>query len=317
MNTFFDLFLKDKCIICNKISKKYGYCYEHYDTNNIKNIVDNMMKNICESNIDDLYDNIKNIKCEIKHQMININEKIKYYMNQFQPKISIKQKYIGNIICDEFKNELMYTNMHVDYKNILKFIKNIKLDKWNELNVNDENKHLTEILNVRKIMLQKKLLTYDMLLIDNINLFKKNVTTNNDILINALINLNNIIYITNEKSENINNHLLRYDIYFILLTKNHDLFEVYIELDESVHTSYKLNSKEYKYDVYKDIYCLINGKSFVRYYQKTKKMNNNDINNIIDIINDIINTNMPKWYIYDKYIEHKQMKNCINLDIDL
>lgn len=307
-----------KCDICDDYSIIVGTCSKHYKDSILINIKDKIFDNLLEekSNIlklFELYHKLQKIENENK-QFIKINiKKLKE-----ENKLFTKQKDISNLIINKDLEKIIQTDFNYNkiLKNIDEIIENNKqnkkyinknnkqyITKIQKINLNELNTKYKNSKNNRKIILN----IYDNIKTQNSEKRKKCSFTifNNDYLIKELLHIfeSKILYATTELPINIKNHILRYDIYLILYTKNNDLFECIIETDEKHH--YNEEKKiENLYDIYKDIYCITNSISLLRI--KTNKLKDNDIEIAKNFINKIIETNYPLYDLGEEYIKIKE-----------
>ena len=316
---FISLFNRKTCIICEKSSKKHGFCYQHFDKQKIKQIIDNYIKYLSEH-----VENMETEIMEIQHLYQSMMNK-KMELNEFIRNNSSNNKnlsYIQLLFASEFEKTYGKTDYNdiPKYNKLMSFNVTFSSEKGDELTISDpkydvsdhnylyKNNDLrakwfmNQSENIKILKNEHFLLMEDIKLISNLTNVTGIVNNNDEIMCRIVQSkiYDHIIYISHEHTIKIMDKNLRYDIYLIIKTSNDSLIEIMIENDDISH--YYKNDK---YDKYKDIYCIKNGISMCRIDCPSRKITENVINKIIEFIDKIFYTNVPAYYFYDKYINSK------------
>jgi hypothetical protein len=250
-----------------------------------------------------------NLVIKNNHQMISVQA----YLSNL---INLKYDFSDPCKLYDSTNQII----HIDYEDMLKYI-NECMDnyifeediEWDNLTDSEieckvisnahENNYFKQLYNEsnKMIFLKIKLLEQDIDYLSRRGYIKCQINNNHICTSKLIQNCDKLLYISMEYNIIINKTTYRCDMYVVVRTKRNKALELCIEIDEDHHFFGIIES-----DILKDIFIIKNGMSMMRYYCKSNKFNDNDLKIIIDFINNIYESDMPRYYFSLKYLNHKK-----------
>lgn len=326
---FFEIYCTAlRCVKCNKLSKSFGFCYEHFDKKYILIFLKSIRHGVYFLGL--LTDGVVYNKTNF-HQ-IDQNELQKRHMQYkilcFETIEAIEKKQIP--FSDKLQRQLesaseiqnldyfttefgSITNTTINYSHIINKLTSNNLYFLNKpikfKSIGDHYKNLSNIISHINLLKSNEYQLRQIMKFQNPTYTKATNSLFVQQFINAIQNAKiddkfkkHIMFVKEEHCVKINNKKLRFDIYLILKSNNGSNHKIFIEIDEDYQFT---SSHDRTNDILKDLYCIQNGYSLCRYYCKSQCVSCDDTKFIRNYLETIIMKNQQQFYFSQKYIDSK------------